>query len=60
MTGIIIGQEAICSKGLGRVIDYCDSTPYKWIQVETYVNDVSSKYAKDNVELIDPRGKSND
>ena len=60
MTDIIIGQEAICPKGLGRVIDYCDSMPHRWIQVETYVNDVSSKYDKDNVELIDPKGKSND
>lgn len=52
----IIGQEAICPDGLGRVIAYVDDFPTQWIQVETYAQDRSCKWAPHNVELIDPRG----
>jgi len=50
----IIGQEAICSDGLGRVIAFCDDFPDQWIQVSTYVNDRSCKWDPDNVKLIAP------
>lgn len=48
----IIGQEAICPDGLGRVIDFKDKFPKSWIQVQTYVNDRSCKYDPMNVNLI--------
>lgn len=48
----IIGQEAICDDGLGRVIDYCDKFPKQWIQVSTYVKDRQCKWSPDNVVLI--------
>jgi hypothetical protein len=47
---IILGQEAICPDGLGRVINTDD----KWIQVQTYVNDRSCKWDPKNVTLINP------
>ena len=53
----IIGQEAICPDGLGRVIGYADDFPKQWIQVSTYVNDRACQWAPHNVELIDPRGR---
>ncbi len=55
MNNIILGQEAICPDGLGRVIDYENKFPNIWIQVKTHVNDRSCKWDADNVELIDPR-----
>jgi hypothetical protein len=51
----ILGQEAICPDGLGRVVDFRDDFPVRWVQVSTYVNDRSCKWDPDNVELIDPR-----
>ncbi len=51
----IIGQEAICEDGLGRVIAFKNEAPDRWIQVKTYVNDRSCKWDYLNVELIDPR-----
>jgi len=53
----IIGQEAICPDGLGRVIDYCLGVPHKFIKVSTYVNDRQCEWAPHNVELINPRGQ---
>jgi len=52
----IIGQEAITSNGLGRVIKII-STPCNHfdIIVKTYHDNVTSTYCDDNVELIDPR-----
>ena len=52
---IIIGQEAICPDGLGRVISFEDKYPFEYIQVSTYVNDRQCKWGKSNVELIDPK-----
>lgn len=49
---IIIGQEAICPDGLGRVIAYKDAFPEQWVQVSTYVNDRQCKWAPHNVQLI--------
>lgn len=51
----IIGQEAICPDGLGRVVAYGDVLPSPWIQVNTYFNNRGCKWAPENVELIDPR-----
>ena len=51
---IIIGQEAICPDGVGRVIDFRYDFPHQWIKVSTYVNDRQCEWSPDNVELIDP------
>ena len=48
----IIGQEAICPDGLGRVTAYRNSTLGAWIQVATYVNNKESKWAPLNVRLV--------
>lgn len=52
----IIGQEAICPDGLGRVVAYSDRFPYLWIKVDTYVGNRGCEWSPHNVELIDPRG----
>mgnify|MGYP000894122421 CR=1 FL=1 len=51
----IIGQEAICPDGLGRVVEFEDNFPRQWIRISTYVNDRQCKWDFCNVELIDPR-----
>ena len=51
----ILGQEAICPDGLGRVVEFKDEFPHQWIKVSTYVNDRQRQWAPTNVELIDPR-----
>jgi len=51
----ILGQEAICPDGLGRVVDFRDEFPHAWIKVNTYVNDRQCQWSPENVELIDPR-----
>ena len=48
----IIGQEAICPDGLGRVIAYKDDFPEQWIQVSTYFNNRSCKWDAGNVQLV--------
>ncbi|WBC28607.1 hypothetical protein TPMD04_54 [Thiohalocapsa phage LS06-2018-MD04] len=48
----IIGQEAICPDGLGRVVAYEYNPPHRWIQVSTYVNDRGCKWAPENVKLV--------
>ncbi len=53
---VIIGQEAICPDGLGRVIAINNVFPGCWIQVKTYVDDRSCKWAPHNVTLIEPMG----
>jgi hypothetical protein len=55
MKNPILGQEAICPDGLGRVVSFKNDFPHQWIQVSTYVGDRSCKWAPHNVELIDPR-----
>lgn len=52
MSDPIIGQEAICPDGLGRVKSFNFGPPCRVIQVETYVNNNSSVWSADNVELI--------
>lgn len=48
----IIGQEAICPDGLGRVVAFADAFPEQWIQVQTYVRDRSCKWTVENVRLV--------
>ena len=57
---IILGQEAICPDGLGRVTAFKDQDPCHpaWIQIDTYVNNCGCHWHPDNVELIDPRGNT--
>ena len=51
---IILGQEAICPDGLGRVADYNDQFPDRWIQVDTYVKNRGCRWDVENVTLISP------
>ena len=57
---IIIGQEAICPDGLGRVESYQVGVPDSFIQINPYVGKryMDGKWSPNLVELIDPRGKS--
>ena len=50
----ILGQEAICPRGLGRVTDFNidDKVVGQYIEVRTYVNDWSCRYAPENVTLV--------
>lgn len=45
----VIGQECLCPDGMGRIAAYCDNFPDQWIQVDTYVNNRSCKWAPHNV-----------
>ena len=51
---IIMGQEAICPKGLGRVIAVEDGVA-GLITVRTYACGSEHKWMRKNIELIDPR-----
>lgn len=48
----IIGQEAVCPGGLGRVVAFMDDFPNQWIQVDTYVNNRSCRWDPSNVRLV--------
>lgn len=48
----ILGQEAICPDGLGRVKAFKDDFPHQWIQVATYVNNRECKWDYRNVQLL--------
>ena len=48
----IIGQEAVCPDGLGRVTSFDNCAPYNWICVETYVADRSCQWDHTNVKLV--------
>lgn len=48
----IIGQEAVCPDGLGRVSAFRDEFPYQWIAVETYFNNRGCQWAPENVRLV--------
>jgi len=50
---IILGQEAICPDGLGRVIAFDNKFPENWIQISTYVNDRQCKWSRCNVRLVE-------
>lgn len=49
----VIGQEAVCPDGLGRVIAFSNAFVDAYIQVQTYVNNRSCKWAPENVELVE-------
>jgi hypothetical protein len=49
----IIGQEAICLDGLGRVTAYRDDFPHCWIQIKTYVGNRECQWAPENVQLVE-------
>lgn len=51
----VIGQEAVCPDGLGRVIAFKDNFPEQWVQVDTYVQNRSCKWAPHNVQLVEIR-----
>jgi len=51
-TAPVLGQEAICPDGLGRVIAYDNKFPKQWIQIRTYVNDRSCKWSFEKITLI--------
>lgn len=48
----IIGQEAICPDGIGRVMEFNYESKNKWIKVSTYFNDRQCCWDFENVELI--------
>jgi hypothetical protein len=48
----ILGQEAVCPDGLGRVVAFEFGLPHTFIQVDTYVNNRSCKWAPHNVRLV--------
>lgn len=53
----IIGQEAICPDGLGRVVEFEDNFPFQWVRVDTYVKNRGCKWDHTNVEFLDPRAR---
>jgi len=48
----IIGQEAICPDGLGRVSEFSDQFHDQWIRVETYINNRGCKWSPKNIRLV--------
>lgn len=50
----IIGQEAICPQGLGRVVSYRDDFPHQWICVRPYIGGCECNYDYSSVQLIPP------
>lgn len=48
----IIGQEAVCPDGLGRVSEFKDDFPTRYIVVDTYINNRSCKWDPENVQLV--------
>ena len=53
---IIIGQEAICPDGLGRVKSYyIGPASSLYITVDTYIHNRACNWSECNVDLIDPR-----
>ena len=56
----IIGQEAVCPDGLGRVTHFADKSVDKWICVETYVDDRSCYWAPHNVKLVEIKYQKED
>jgi hypothetical protein len=49
----IIGQEAVCPDGLGRVKAWCDNFPEQWVQVSTYLDNRDCKWDACNVRLVE-------
>jgi len=56
----VIGQEAVCPDGLGRVVGFDWTSPNSWVQVSTYINNRSCKWDSKNVYIVPIIGLSND
>jgi len=52
---VILGQEAICPYGLGRVVAYKFKEPDNFIRISTYRDNEERSWSPEKVELIDPR-----
>ncbi len=46
----IIGQEAVCPDGLGRVEDF--SIDLYWIEVRTYIDNIKTRWDYKNITLV--------
>ena len=51
-TEIIIGQEAVCPHGLGRVVKSNYNCGYPSITIKTYINNKECKWPPDKVKLV--------
>lgn len=50
---IVIGQEAICPDGLGRVREYdIWNIPPRWVVIDTYIKNRACKWNYCNVEIL--------
>jgi len=56
----IIGQEAVCPDGLGRVIGFGSEGCSHWICVETYINDSCCHWDYHNVKLVEIKYQKED
>lgn len=52
LADIVIGQEAICGDGLGRVAEVGTVFPHQFIKVDTYVKNRGCKWAPHNVKVL--------
>ncbi len=48
----LIGQEAVCPDGLGRVNSFLDNFPHQWIKIDTYIRNRGCNWAPHNVTLV--------
>lgn len=49
----IIGQEAVVPVyGLGRVVDFVDNMPDRWIEVRPYEGNYTMNFDPENVRLV--------
>jgi hypothetical protein len=48
----VIGQEAVCPDGLGRVVAFCDVFPVQWIQVNTYAENRGCQWSPEDIKLV--------
>ena len=52
-TKLVIGQEAICPRGLGRITEFqLNNFPHNYVRVSTYIKDYNSKYDPCNVKIF--------
>lgn len=49
---IVVGQEAMCPDGLGRVRAFSKKFPNEFVQIDTYVDNRSCRWSPDNIQLI--------
>jgi hypothetical protein len=54
---LIIGQEALCPHGLGRITEVGLTFPDRFVRISTYVNDCGCKWEPSNVRVIPIRTK---